>query len=65
MKVGNSVTWTNNGSLDHTVSFQGAIGFDSGLLSTGQTAAFEFDTPGTFNYFCTPHPWMLGQVVVD
>jgi outer membrane protein assembly factor BamB len=48
-----------------TVTFQGGVGLDSGLLSTGQSAAFEFNTPGTYNYFCTPHPWMLGQVIVD
>ncbi|HEV7664209.1 MAG TPA: plastocyanin/azurin family copper-binding protein, partial [Chloroflexota bacterium] len=65
VKAGSTVTWTNNGSLEHTVTFQGGIGLDSGLLSTGQSAAFQFDTPGTYNYFCTPHPWMLGQVVVD
>ena len=65
VKAGSTVTWTNNGSLEHTVTFQGGIGLDSGLLSTGQSAAFEFNTPGTYNYFCTPHPWMLGQVIVD
>jgi amicyanin len=65
IKAGNTVTWTNNGALEHTVTFQGGIGLDSGLLSTGQSAAFEFATPGTYNYFCTPHPWMLGQVIVD
>jgi alcohol dehydrogenase (cytochrome c) len=65
IKAGNTVTWTNNGALEHTVTFQGGVGLDSGMLSTGQSAAFEFATPGTYNYFCTPHPWMLGQVIVD
>jgi PQQ-dependent dehydrogenase (methanol/ethanol family) len=65
VKAGTAATWTNNGSLEHTVTFQGTAGMDSGLLSTGQSAAFQFDTPGTYNYFCTPHPWMLGQVIVD
>jgi len=22
-------------------------------------------TAGTFNYNCTPHPWMLGQLMVE
>ncbi|MBT6468258.1 MAG: hypothetical protein HOK63_01210, partial [Thaumarchaeota archaeon] len=24
-----------------------------------------FDESGTFDYFCTLHPWMQGQVVVE
>jgi alcohol dehydrogenase (cytochrome c) len=64
--AGTTVTWTNNGSLEHTVTFQGSPGgFDSGLLSTGQTTSYTFDKAGSYNYFCTPHPWMLGQVVVE
>jgi alcohol dehydrogenase (cytochrome c) len=65
VKAGSTVTWTNGGSLEHTVTFSGGVGLDSGLLSTGQTVSFEFDTPGTYNYFCTPHPWMLGQLRAD
>ena len=65
IKAYDSMTWTNNGSLEHTVTFSGGVGLDSGLLSTGQSTSFEFDTPGLYNYFCTPHPWMLGQVQVD
>jgi amicyanin len=64
-KVGTQVTWTNSGALEHTVTFSGGVGLDSGLLTTGQSVSFQFDTPGTYSYFCTPHPWMLGQVIVD
>ena len=38
--------------------------FDSGDLASGQTFSFAFDKPGTYWYFCRPHPFMRGRVVV-
>ena len=39
--------------------------FDSGNLIKPQgTYQFAFANPGTYNYFCTVHPWMTGQVIV-
>ncbi|HJW19847.1 MAG TPA: PEFG-CTERM sorting domain-containing protein, partial [Candidatus Nitrosotalea sp.] len=39
--------------------------FDSGnLIKIGGTYQFTFANAGTFNYFCTVHPWMVGQVIV-
>ncbi|MDE1817670.1 MAG: PEFG-CTERM sorting domain-containing protein, partial [Thaumarchaeota archaeon] len=39
--------------------------FDSGnLIKPGGTYQFTFANAGTFNYFCTVHPWMTGQVIV-
>jgi plastocyanin len=57
------VTFTNEGDVQHTASSETGL-FDSGLLSNGESYSFTFDTPGTYGYFCTPHPWMLGQVIV-
>jgi len=37
--------------------------WDSGLLSPGQSFSFEFDTVGTFPYYCTPH-WSFGMTGV-
>ena len=61
--VGTSVTWTNQGDVQHTASSDSGL-FDSGLLSNGDSFSYTFSSPGTYNYFCTPHPWMLGQVTV-
>jgi len=41
IKAGSTVTWTNNGSLEHTRHVPGRIGLDSGLLSTGQSACIR------------------------
>ncbi len=76
--VNNTVSWTNDDSVDHTVTSvsvpAGATAFDSGLLSPGagmpwQTPKGEnftqtFTVPGTYEYHCTQHAWMTGTVVV-
>ena len=38
--------------------------FDSGAIPSGKTFEFTFSNPGKYNYFCTIHPWMMGQVIV-
>jgi plastocyanin len=70
IKPGTSVTWTNNDSTLHTVSSglpeQGAVGtlFDSSLIAPGKTFTHAFDKAGSFDYSCTLHPFMRGQIVV-
>jgi plastocyanin len=70
VNAGTSVTWTNNDSTIHTVTSglpeQGSIGtlFDSGLINPGKTFTHIFDKTGTFDYSCTLHPFMRGQVIV-
>ena len=61
--AGDTVTWTNEDQVEHTAtSTTGA--FDSGLLGQGASYSFTFTTAGTFDYLCTPHPTMTGQIVV-
>jgi alcohol dehydrogenase (cytochrome c) len=66
---GTTVTWSNTGSQPHsatsTVSETNPVTFDSGILNPGQSYSFTFDTPGTYDYFCVPHPFMRGKVIVD
>ena len=70
--VGTTVTWTNNDATLHTVysgtpddSANGGKLFQSTYMAKGQTFEHKFDTAGTFDYFCTLHPFMLGKVVVS
>ena len=58
---GTEVTWRNTGGAPHTVT---GDGFDSGELTTGQTFARRFDTPGSYDYICNLHPRMKGVVEV-
>jgi len=68
--VGRTVLWINNDNTAHTVTEGNpsgntpSNGFDSGILSPGQTFKHVFDKPGTVGYFCRLHPFMLGQVMV-
>ena len=62
--AGDTVTWTNEDQVEHTAtSTSGA--FDSGLLGQGESYSLTFTTAGTYDYLCTPHPSMTGQIVVQ
>jgi len=60
---GTTVAWTNIGELPHTVTDVDGT-FDSDLMMKGETYERRFETLGTFNYFCTLHPNMVGTVEV-
>lgn len=62
IKVGDTVTWTNNDSVAHTVT---GTGFDSGSLAQGKTYSHKFDTAGTFDYHCSVHPSMTAKITVQ
>ena len=70
VKAGTSVTWANKDSSIHTVTSglpeKGDVGtlFDSSLISPGKTFVHVFDKQGTFDYSCTLHPFMHGQIIV-
>jgi copper-containing nitrite reductase len=61
--VNNTITWTNDDTMTHTVTSRTGI-FDSGQIMAGMTWTYTFNTPGTYNYYCTLHPWMNGTVTV-
>ena len=68
-KKGNSVTWVNEDSAFHSVTsgFYDSPTelFDSGHLDPFESFTFTFDEVGDYDYFCTLHPWMKGQVTVE
>jgi plastocyanin len=39
--------------------------FDSGIMQRGQTFKHTFYEAGTFEYYCTVHPAMVGKIVVS
>jgi nitrite reductase (NO-forming) len=68
---GTTVTWKNGDSTMHTVTSGSAQGgesgtvFDSSYLTGGKTFQWTPNSTGTFDYYCTLHPYMKGQVVVN
>jgi len=61
---GTTVTWINNDGVDHTV-VEGNELFSSGTLTNGQNFSYTFTTTGTYNYFCSIHPDMRGNIIVQ
>ena len=67
---GTTVTWKNTDTTTHVVCSGkvtddecGSV-FEDDSLKKGQTFQFTFANAGTFDYFCSVHPWMTGQVIV-
>jgi len=63
VKVGQTVTFTNQDNQPHTATADKA-GFDAGSIAAGSSASQRFDTAGTFAYHCSFHPFMTGTITV-
>ena len=63
IKAGDSVTWSNDDGPAHTVTFKDSSpGAKS--IPPGKTFTRLFDKPGTYEYFCSFHPYMTGIIIV-
>jgi plastocyanin len=65
---GSAVVWRNDGHTTHTVATNATLNgslptFSSPSIVNGGTYSFSFTTAGTYNYYCTIHPWMKGTVI--
>ena len=64
---GATVTWVNcedAGQEPHTTTSDSAV-WSSPDLSPGSRFSHTFPAAGGFPYHCTPHPFMIGKVVVQ
>jgi plastocyanin len=59
------VSWSNDDSIDHTITADEGGLFDSGPISPGDTFDNVFDSRGEFGYHCSIHPFMTGVVIVQ
>jgi plastocyanin len=64
VSTGTKVKFTNNGVTPHNATSSDGGGWDTGLLTKGESATVTFNRPGTYTYICTPHPSMIGQIIV-
>ena len=80
IKAGDTITWTNDDQEGHTVTSgvgSGRFGwmskdfgkpdglFDSQRFMPGESWTYTFEEEGSFQYFCTIHPWMEGVIKVQ
>jgi plastocyanin len=63
VSVGDTVTWTNQDEAPHDVTADDGS-FETDTLNQGDTGEVTFEEAGTFSYFCSIHPDMLGAVTV-
>jgi plastocyanin len=61
VQPGQAVTWLNTDGSPHQISVQGR---KTGVLLKGQSESLKFDQEGLFDYVCSLHPAMKGQVEV-
>jgi plastocyanin len=66
--AGTKITWINCeedfADEPHTTTATGGA-WRSELLSPGDLFERRFDAPGIYPYFCEPHPFMTGAVIVE
>ena len=80
VKVGDEVFWYNDDREGHTVTSgqgSGRFGwmgddfgkpdgiFDSGRFMPEESWSYVFTEVGSFQYFCSIHPWMEGFIIVE
>ena len=63
--AGDTVVWTNNDAMPHTVTSNSGTELQSAQLSQGQFFQHIFPTAGTYAYHCMVHPSMTGSVTVQ
>ncbi len=64
IKVGETVTWTNEDTAGHTASTDDGS-CRTATIQKGEAASIRFDAPGEYPYICSIHPRMTGSVVVE
>ena len=68
VKVGQQITWTNQGRREHIVrdiSVEGQCAFDSGPLQSSDTFALAFPQPQSYQYECSANGSLTGTITVE
>jgi plastocyanin len=62
--VNSTVTWVNKDDVPHVIASDDGL-FKSKALDTDDKYSFTFTKAGTYSYFCSVHPKMVGKIVVQ
>lgn len=61
--VDSTVTWLNKDDVPHVIASNDGV-FRSKALDTDDKYSYTFTKPGTYEYFCSVHPKMVGKIIV-
>jgi plastocyanin len=61
--VGTTVKFVNHDDIPHTV-VEKRLSFRSKALDTDDAYSYTFAAAGSFDYFCSLHPHMVGKIIV-
>jgi plastocyanin len=64
LSVNSTVTWVNKDDIPHVIASNDGV-FKSKALDTDQKYSYTFTKAGTYPYYCSIHPKMVGKVVVQ
>ena len=61
--LNSAVTWVNKDDIPHVIASNEGL-FKSKALDSDQKFSYSFTKAGTYPYYCTLHPKMMGKIVV-
>ncbi len=64
VKVGTTVIFTNEESVEHTATSNAEGLFETGTLEKGHSVRLKMNKVGTFSYHCSFHAFMHGTIRV-
>ena len=62
--VNSTVTWVNKDDIPHVIASNDGL-FKSRALDTDQKYSYTFSKAGTYPYYCSIHPKMVGKIIVQ
>jgi plastocyanin len=63
-KVGDVISWTNNGDAPHTATLDGIAACATAQLSPGASGGISFSAAGTYPFHCAVHSTMKGTIEI-
>src|SRR5260221_12053800 len=63
---GSTIIFKNQSQTPHTATQTNGTTFDTGNIDPGGTSrSFKLTKPGTYKYYCSYHPNMVGTIIVQ
>lgn len=63
--AGTEVVWINADTDVHSIISTGELFASSDTFANGESYAVVFTEPGTYEYTCGVHPFMMGTITVE